>query len=68
MILLQVGFGSQLTKWIMGCVTSPTYVVLINGDSTDFFRSGRGLRQGCPLSPFIVHSGHGGTQSSIKEK
>ena len=50
MILIQVGFGIQVTKWTMSCVTSPTYVVLINGETTDFFRSGHGLRQGCPLS------------------
>jgi hypothetical protein len=50
MILIQVGFGIQMTKWIMSCVTSPTYVVLINGETIDLFRSGRGLHQGCPLS------------------
>jgi hypothetical protein len=53
MILIQVGFGIQMTKWIMSCVTYPTYAVLINGETTDFFRSGRGLRQGCPLSPLL---------------
>jgi hypothetical protein len=46
-------FGYQVTKWIMSCVTSPSYVVLINGETSDFFRSGRGLRQGCPLSPLL---------------
>jgi len=34
MILIQMGFGIQVTKWIMSCVTSPTYVVLINGETT----------------------------------
>jgi hypothetical protein len=53
MILIQMGFGIQVTKWIMSCVTYPTYAVLINGETTDFFRSGRCLRQGFPLSPLL---------------
>jgi hypothetical protein len=42
--LLQCGFGLPTTNWIMGCVTSTTYVILINGESTKFFQSGRELR------------------------
>jgi hypothetical protein len=53
MTLLQVGFGLQMTKWIMSCVNSSSYAFLLNGEATDFFRSGRGLRQGCPLSPLL---------------
>jgi hypothetical protein len=37
----------------MGCITSTTYAILINGEPTNFFNSGRGLRQGCPLSPLL---------------
>jgi hypothetical protein len=51
MILTQVGFGTHLTNWIMSCVESVSFVVLINGEAIDFFISGRGLRQGCSLSP-----------------
>jgi hypothetical protein len=37
----------------MSCVSTSSFVVLINGEATDFFRSGRGVRQGCPLSPLL---------------
>jgi len=38
------------TKWLMSCVTSANFTVLINGETSPFFHSGRGMRQGCPLS------------------
>ena len=37
----------------MGCVTSTSFVVLINDAPSSFFRPLRGSRQGCPLSPFL---------------
>jgi hypothetical protein len=53
LVLLQVGLSLEATDWIMGCVTSANYAVLINGKPTNFFKSSRGLRQGCPLSPLL---------------
>jgi hypothetical protein len=53
LILIQTGFGLQTTNWIMSCVSTSTFAVLLNGETTHFFKSGRGLRQGCPLSPFL---------------
>jgi hypothetical protein len=53
MVLLQIGMGLNLTNWIMSCVVSTSYSILINGEATDFFKSGRGIRQGFPLSPLL---------------
>jgi hypothetical protein len=53
LILIQVGFGTQLTRWIMECVSSASLEVLVYGEATNFFKIGRGLRQGCPLSPLL---------------
>jgi hypothetical protein len=37
----------------VGCVTSANFVVLVNGSMTKFFKSYRGLRKGCSLSPLV---------------
>lgn len=37
----------------MSCVQSVSFVVLINAYASSFFRHGKGLRQGCPLSPLL---------------
>lgn len=68
LVLLQVGKNLEATNWIMGCVTSANYVVLINGKPTNFFRSSRGLRQGCPLSPLLFLLVVEGLRRAIKEQ
>jgi hypothetical protein len=52
LVLLQVGMSLEETDWILGCVSSANFVVLINGNPTRFFKSTRGLRQGMPFIPF----------------
>jgi hypothetical protein len=52
----------------MGCITSTTYAVLINGEPFDFFISGRGLRKGCPLSPLLFTLVMEGLSLAIKKK
>ena len=37
----------------MGCIKLNSFVVLINGSPSNFFRPTRGLRHGFPLSPFL---------------
>lgn len=53
MLLTHLGFNYSFTSWIMGCITNVSFAVLINGSTSSFFSSQRGLRQGCPLSPLL---------------
>jgi hypothetical protein len=53
LLLTHLGFEVPFIRWIMACISSVTFVVLINGATSPFFTSGRGLRQGCPLSPLL---------------
>lgn len=53
MLLIHLGFPHNFITWIMACITTPTFNVLINGSASHFFHSERGLRQGYPLSPLL---------------
>jgi hypothetical protein len=53
LVLIQMGMNLKMVNWIMGFLNSASFAVLINGAPSRFFRASRGLRQGCPLSPFL---------------
>jgi hypothetical protein len=38
---------------VYACISSPTFSVIINGQSFAKFESSRAIRQGCPLSPYL---------------
>ena len=42
-----------MVRWIMDCVTSANYVVLINGAPNESSFGTQGSRKGCPLSPYL---------------
>jgi hypothetical protein len=52
-VLLSFGFCSDFVNLIKACTEKPWIAPLVNGRPTNYFQASRGLRQGCPLSPFL---------------
>jgi len=51
--LSSFNFGPSLISWIKLCYCSIESCVLNNGLTSSYFTPERGVRQGCPLSPYI---------------
>ena len=52
-IMLRMGFVQNWVDYIMNCMSTISYQVMLNGSIGETFRPTRGLRQGDPLSPFL---------------
>ena len=46
-------FGDSIQRWISTLYTNPESLVMNNGFCTNPFKLSRGVRQGCPLSPYL---------------
>ena len=53
MVLKKFGFPPVFINQVQACIKSPWIAPLINGRPSEFFKASRGVRQGCPLSPFL---------------
>ncbi|KAM3301327.1 hypothetical protein P3S67_015829 [Capsicum chacoense] len=52
-LLAELGFSSKFITWIMKCVTSVSYSMVINGSLAKPFQRRRGIRLGDPMSPYL---------------
>lgn len=56
-VLQELGFPDLFVPWIIACISTVSYSILINGLPSEPFQAKKGLRQGDPLSPFLFAIG-----------
>ncbi|KAG7547383.1 F-box domain [Arabidopsis suecica] len=52
-ILKAMHFPDRFINWISQCISTPQFSVSVNGVTSGYFQSSRGLRQGDPISPYL---------------
>jgi hypothetical protein len=49
----KMGYPEKLIKWVKALYEGIETCIINNGYSSEFFRPEKGVRQGCPLSPYL---------------
>ncbi|XP_042973032.1 uncharacterized protein LOC122304830 [Carya illinoinensis] len=52
-VMSHFGFSSQVCDLIKMCISNAHFSIVMNGVPKGFFKSGRGLRHGDPISPYL---------------
>ena len=53
LVMRKIGFGEKWAGWIICCISTMTFSILVNGTPSGFFNNTKGLRQGDPFSPYL---------------
>ena len=52
-VMMYLNFGPMLCHWLNTIYSNTSSCVVNNGWASNFFKTSRGVRQGCPLSPYL---------------
>jgi hypothetical protein len=51
--LRRLGLQNHFIALIHACISTSSFSILVNGEPIDYFAPHHGIRQGCPLSPYL---------------
>lgn len=64
--VIGMGFSSRWIGRIIDYLSTTRFSIVINGKRSGYFRPSRGIKQGCPLSPYLILICSQGLSSLLK--